>query len=191
MAGPKVNLAKGWSKLNPQLLLEEETPVGLGCRISKGEAELHLKTKVRTVTYEMEIYLEMKFKEYCDVTGFDSDSSKCRTVPLPIPTGETKGHPACAPTCNGKCHRCTRCGNSMPLVTRMVGLCRLRLFQRCHRKRKSTRLAAEHAPQAASICMKLRCEPSRLSRSLPGVGCRAVHGAVSQGYESASTRFNG
>ena len=56
MAGPTEQLPKGWNMLRKELRLEEETPLGLylGCRISKGEAVLHDKTPVRTVTYDME-----------------------------------------------------------------------------------------------------------------------------------------
>ena len=115
MAGPKAQLPKGWSMLRQELRLEEETPLGLylGCRISKGEAVLHDKTPVRTVTYDMETYLDMTVKKYCDVTGFDP--SKLKTVPSPSPAEETKNHPARAPMCNGKSHRCTWCGNTMPV----------------------------------------------------------------------------
>eukprot|EP00439_Symbiodinium_sp_Y106_P084767 s1599_g26.t1 len=68
MAGPTANLPLGWKMLRPELRLEDETPLGLylGCRISKGEAILHDKTKVQTVTYDMETYLEMTVKKYCD-----------------------------------------------------------------------------------------------------------------------------
>ena len=113
MAGPTAQLPKGWEMLRKELRLEEETPLGLylGCRISKGEAILHDKTPVRTVTYDMETYLDMTVKKYCDVTGFDP--SKLRTVPSPSPAEETKNHPARAPVCNNKMHRCTWCGNTM------------------------------------------------------------------------------
>ena len=57
MAGPTANLPNGWSMLRQELRLEDETPLGLGlylgCRISKGEAALHDKTKVQTVTYDI------------------------------------------------------------------------------------------------------------------------------------------
>ena len=102
MAGPTANLPKGWSMLRKELRLEEETPLGLylGCRISKGEAVLHDRTKVNTVTYDMETYLEMTVKKYCDVTGYDS--GKFKTVPSPSPAEETKNHPARAPAQSGK-----------------------------------------------------------------------------------------
>eukprot|EP00439_Symbiodinium_sp_Y106_P057977 s4236_g8.t1 len=69
MAGLTANLPKGWNMLRQELRLEEETPLGLylGCRISKGEATLHDKTQVQTLTYDMETYLEMTVKKYCDV----------------------------------------------------------------------------------------------------------------------------
>ena len=85
----------------------------LGCRISKGEATLHDKTRVQTVTYDMETYLDMTVKKYCDVTGFDP--TKFKTVPSPSPAEETKNHPARAPACRGASHRCTRCGHTMPV----------------------------------------------------------------------------
>ncbi|CAE7705382.1 unnamed protein product [Symbiodinium sp. KB8] len=82
LAGPKAQLSKGWDMLRRELRLEEETPLGLylGCRISKGEAVLHDKTSVRTVTYDMETYLDMTVKKYSDVTGYDP--SKFKTVPI-------------------------------------------------------------------------------------------------------------
>ena len=82
MAGPTANLPKGWSMLRKELRLEEETPLGLylGCRISKGEAVLHDRTKVNTVTYDMETYLEMTVKKYCDVTGYDSSKFNNGTI---------------------------------------------------------------------------------------------------------------
>ena len=88
MAGPTAQLPKAWAMLRKELRLEEETPLGLylGCRISKGEAVLHRKTPVQTVTYDMETYLDLDLtvKKYCDVTGFDP--SKFRTVPLRFAT---------------------------------------------------------------------------------------------------------
>ena len=115
MAGPTANLPKGWKMLRQELRLEDETPLGLclGCRISKGEATLPDKTKVQTVTYDMETYLEMTVNKYCDVTGFDS--SKFKTVPSPSPAEETKHHRARAPAQSGNSHRCTWCGHTMPV----------------------------------------------------------------------------
>ena len=78
--------------------------VSLGCRV---------KTQVQTVTYDMETYLDMTVKKYCDVTGFDS--SKFEAVPSPSPAEETKHHPARAPASTAKSHRCTWCGNAMPV----------------------------------------------------------------------------
>ncbi|OLP93893.1 hypothetical protein AK812_SmicGene24167 [Symbiodinium microadriaticum] len=115
MAGPKDQLPSGWAMLRKELRLEEETPLGLylGCRISKGEATLHDKTRVQTVIYDMETYLDMTVKKYCDVTGYDP--SKFKTVASPSPAEETKNHPARAPACSGKSQRCTWCGHTMPV----------------------------------------------------------------------------
>ena len=132
MAGPKTQLPKGWDMLRRELRLEEETPLGLylGCHISKGEAILHDKT----VTYDMETYLDMTVKKYCDVTGYDP--SKFKTVPSPSPAEETKHHPARAPMCNGKVID-ARGVDTPCLLTRMVDYYRLHLFPRAQRKRKS------------------------------------------------------
>ena len=102
--------------LRKELRLEEETPLGLylGCRISKGEAKLHDNTKVRTVTYDMETYLEMTVQKYCETTGFPVD--KFKKVPSPSPVEETKNHPARAPCHPGAAsHRCQWCGHTMPV----------------------------------------------------------------------------
>ena len=144
MAGPTANLPKGWKMLRQELRLEDETPLGLclGCRISKGEATLHDKTKVQTVTYDMETYLEMTVNKYCDVRGFDS--SKFKTVPSPSPAEETKHHPARAPAQPGKSHRCTLCGHRWPAYSASTN------SQGAPRKRKSTK------PIAAVLRLRLR-----------------------------------
>ena len=155
MAGPTAQLPKGWSMLRQELRLEEDKPLGLylGCRVSKGEAVLHDKTPVRTVTYDMETYLDMMVKKYCDVTGFDP--SKFKTVPSPSPAEETKNHPARAPMCNGKSHRCTWCGNTMPVDAdgRLIPPPPIPKGPTEEEVTDENRGAL--APQAASILMKL------------------------------------
>ena len=155
MAGPPDQLPKGWTMLRQELRLEEETPLGLylGCRISKGEAVLHNTTPVRTVTYDMEAYLDMTVKKYCDITGFDP--SKFRTVPSPSPAEETKHHPARAPACNNKSHRCTWCGNTMPVDAdgRLIPPPPIPTGPTKEEVTEENRGAL--APQAASILMKL------------------------------------
>ena len=156
MADPTVNPPKGWNMLPQELRLEEETPLGLylGCRISKGEATLHDKTKVQTVTYDMETYLEMTVKKYCDVTGFDS--TKFKTVPSPSPAEETKHHPARAPAQHGKSHRCTWCGHTMPVDAdgRLIPPPPIPKAPEEEEVSEANR-GSLVAPQAASILMKL------------------------------------
>ena len=115
LAGPSQNLKRGWELLGSELRLEPPTPLGLylGCNITKGESELHDKTKVRTVTYDMESYLEMTVKKYIDVTGVTPD--KLRKVTTPSLPEETKHHPSRAATTRGPSHRCTWCGHTMPV----------------------------------------------------------------------------
>ena len=141
--------------LRQELRLEDETPLVLylGCRISKGEATLHDKTKVQTATYDMETYLEMTVKKYCDGTGFDS--SKFKTVPSPSPAEETKHHPARAPAQSGKSHRCTWCGHTMPVDSdgRLVPPPPIPKAPEEEEVNDANR--GSLAPQAASILMKL------------------------------------
>ena len=154
MAGPAHDLPQGWKMVRQELRLEDETPLGLylGCRISKGEAILHDKTKVQTVTYDMETYLEMTVKK-CDATGFDS--SKFKTVPSPSPAEETKHHPARAPAQAGKSHRCTWCGPTMPVDSdgRLIAPPPIPKALEEEEVNESNR--GSLAPQAASILMKL------------------------------------
>ena len=155
MAGPTEQLPKGWSMLRKELRLEEETQLGLylGCRISKGEAVLPDKTPVRTVTYDMETYLDMTVKKYCEVTGFDP--SKFKTVPSPSPAEETKHHPARAPVCNGQSHRCTWCGHTTPVDAdgRLLPPPPIPRGPMEEEVTEANRGAL--APQAASVLMKL------------------------------------
>ena len=155
MAGPKAQLPKGWDMLRRELRLEEETPLGLylGCRISKSEAVLHDKTPVRTVTYDMETYLDMTVKKYCDVTGYDP--SKFKTVPSPSPAEETKHHPARAPKCNGKSHRCTWCGHTMPVDADGRLIPPPPIPEGPVEEEVTDENRGALAPQAASILMKL------------------------------------
>ena len=140
MAGPKEQLPIGWNMPRKELRPEEETPLGLylGCRISKGEAVLHDKTRVQTVTHDVETYLDMTVRKYCDITGYDP--TKFRTAPSPSPAAETEHHPAKAPVC--KSHRCTWCGNTMPVDE--DGRLILHLFPRAQWKRKSLRPHETH-----------------------------------------------
>ena len=71
LAGPSQNLKYCWELLGNELRLEPPTPLDLylGRIITKGENELHDKTKIRTVIYDMESYLEMTIKKFTDITG--------------------------------------------------------------------------------------------------------------------------
>ena len=136
LAGPSQNLKRGWELLGSELRLEPPTPLGLylGCNITKGESELHDKTKVRTVTYDMESYLEMTVKKYTDVTGVTRISCgrwlllvclRRRNIIL-------RGRPL-----RGVLHIGVLGADTPCLLTRMVGLFRLLLFLRRPRKRRS------------------------------------------------------
>ena len=60
LAGPSGNLSQGWGMLRSLLNIEPETDLGmyLGCTLKKGENRLKDGTRVSTMTYDMESFLE-------------------------------------------------------------------------------------------------------------------------------------
>ena len=65
LAGPEGNLAKGWTMLRSLLNIEPETDLGmyLGCTLKKGESRLKDGTRVSTMTYDMESFLETVYRQ--------------------------------------------------------------------------------------------------------------------------------
>ena len=100
LAGPEGNLAKGWSMLPGLLNIEPETDLGmyLGCTLRKGENRLKDGTRVSTMTYDMESFLEPCVEKYQEIAGKDVHLKNVATPSLPE---DTKQHPARAPCSKG------------------------------------------------------------------------------------------
>ena len=61
----------GWQKLRSKLDLEPETELGLylGCQLVRGQTKLKDGTKVSTITYDMESFLEQSVQKYLEDRG--------------------------------------------------------------------------------------------------------------------------
>ena len=96
MAGPESSMKQGWTMLLSKLDLEPETDLGLylGCQLARGETKLKDGTKVSTIRYDMESFLEQSVQKYLEIVGKDTVLKK---VPTPSLPEEAKDHPARAP----------------------------------------------------------------------------------------------
>ena len=92
----------GWQKLRSKLDLESETELGLylGCQLVRGQTKLKDGTKVSTITYDMESFLEQSVQKYLEIVGKDVS---LKSVPTPSLPEEAKDHPARAPCGRGSC----------------------------------------------------------------------------------------
>ena len=108
LAGPEGNLAEGWKMLRSLLNIEPETDLGmyLGSTLRKGESRLKDGTRVSTMTYDMESFLEQCIERYKEVAGKDVVLKNVATPSLPE---DTKQHPARAPCSSGDISKCP-CG---------------------------------------------------------------------------------
>ena len=108
LAGPKENLAKGWEMLRTKLRIEPETDLGLylGCILSKGEAQMYDRSKVKTLTYNMEGLLKLSVDKYLEIIGKDTKLKKVSTPSLPEDTKESKYR---APALGKNCVECPWC----------------------------------------------------------------------------------
>ena len=111
MSGPEGNLAKRWSMLRSLLNIEPETDLGmrLGCTLRKGENRLKDGTRVSTMTYDMESFLEQCVEKYKEIAGKDVILKHVATPSLPE---DTKQHPARAPCSKGDMTVCPWCSCS-------------------------------------------------------------------------------
>ena len=71
LAGPSGSLSQGWGMLRSLLNIEPETDLGmyLGCTLKKGENRLKDGTRVSTMTYDMESFLEQCVEKYREIAG--------------------------------------------------------------------------------------------------------------------------
>ena len=88
LAGPEGNLVEGWKMLRSLLNIEPETDLGmyLGCTLRKGESRLKDGTRVSTMTYDMESFLEQCIERYKEVAGKDVVLKSVATPSLPEDT---------------------------------------------------------------------------------------------------------
>eukprot|EP00434_Breviolum_minutum_P033236 symbB.v1.2.029410.t1/scaffold3211.1/size107887/2 len=115
MAGPESSTKQGWAMLRSKLDLEPETDLGLylACQLVRGETKLKDGTKVSTITYDMESFLEQSVQKYLGIVGKDTILKKAPTPSLPE---EAKDHPARAPCGAGPVSQCTWCGTIHPIT---------------------------------------------------------------------------
>ena len=111
LAGPEGNLSKGWTMLRSLLNIGPETDFGmyLGCTLKKGENLLKDGTRVSTMTYDMESFLEQCVEKYKEIAGKDAVLKYVATPSVP---GDTKQHTARAPCCKGDMNICPWCSCS-------------------------------------------------------------------------------
>ena len=107
MAGPKKNLAQGWSMLRTRLKIEPETGLDmyLGCNQTKGNVTLGNGHRVTTVTYDMEQFLRSCVDRYL---------VKLNRVVTPEIHEETKNHVSRKPAKEGPSVVCNWCNNLVP-----------------------------------------------------------------------------
>ena len=153
LAGPERNLVEGWKMLRSLLNIEPETDLGmyLGCTLRKGESRLKDGTRVSTMTYDMESFLEQCIKRYKEVAGKDVVLKSVATPSLPE---DTKQDPARAPSSSSKdIYKCPWC--SCTFAGRGC------ISPSEHAKGSeetadpNSEVRGELAPHAASILMKL------------------------------------
>ena len=86
LAGPKGNLAEGWKLLRSRLEIGPESSSGmyLGCNIIKNEIRRPQdRVVLRSITYDMESFLEQCVARYLTVAGVDVKLREARTPFLP------------------------------------------------------------------------------------------------------------
>ena len=152
LAGPSENLPKGWEMLRSLLNIEPETDLGmyLGCTLKKGESRLKDGTRVSTMTYDMESFLEQCVEKYREIAGKNVAFKHVATPSLPE---DTKQHPARAPCAKGDAVICPWCSCSF-LGRGDDSHCESAKGS-SDTAGRSTEVRGELAPHAASILMKL------------------------------------
>ena len=150
LAGPEINMKKGWNLLRSKLDLEPETELGLylGCQLVRGETKLKDGKKVSTIAYDMESFLEQSVQKYLEIVGIT-----LKRVPTPSLPEETKEHPARAPCGAGPVSQCTWCGTIHPVTEPTKS--KSDPSGSSAPKPGDAAIKGELAPHAASVLMKL------------------------------------
>ena len=152
LAGPSGSLSQGWGMLRSLLNIEPETDLGmyLGCTLKKGENRLKDGTRVSTMTYDMESFLEQCVEKYREIAGKNVTFKHVATPSLPE---DAKQHPARAPCAKGDAVVCPWC--SCSFSGRGADSPRESAEGSSDTAGRSTEVRGELAPHAASILMKL------------------------------------
>ena len=152
LAGPSGSLSQGWGMLRSLLNIEPETDLGmyLGCTLKKGENRLKDGTRVSTMTYDMESFLEQCVEKYREIAGKNVTFKHVATPSLPE---DAKQHPARAPCAKGDAVVCPWC--SCSFSGRGADSPRESAKGSSDTAGRSTEVRGELAPHAASILMKL------------------------------------
>ena len=134
------------------LNIEPEIDVGmyLGCTLRKGESRLKDGSRVSTMTYDMESFLEQCVEKYQDIAGQKMVFKHVATPSLPE---DTKQHPARAMCAKGGSVTCPWCSCSS--LGRGADSPRESAKGSSDTAGRSTEVRGELAPHAASILMKL------------------------------------
>ena len=152
LAGPEANLAKGWTMLRSLLNIEPETDLGmyLGCTLKTGESRLKDGTRVSTMTYDMESFLDQCVEKYKEIVGKDVVLKYVATPSLPE---DPKQHPARAPCSKGAMNICPWCKCSFSGQGDKPSSEAAKGIQDAAGPNSEVR--GELAPHAASVLMKL------------------------------------
>ena len=115
MAGPKGNLASGWSLLQKGLVIETPVPIGiyLGCGHEGGTMKVG-GIVARTMTYDMEDFLASCVDRYLELAG---NGVKLRTVATPFLVEDQGTSPQGAPNQYGPFSECPWCNHTFPAHT--------------------------------------------------------------------------
>ena len=112
MAGPKDNLAKGWSLLRKGLDIEPPVPIGvyLGCSHEEGTMKVG-DIIARTMTYNMEDFLTSCVDRYLELAG---NGVKLRPVATPFLVEDQGTSPQGSPCAPGPYSECPWCKHTFP-----------------------------------------------------------------------------
>ena len=115
MAGPKVNLASGWSLLQKGLVIETPVPIGvyLGCGHEEGTMKVG-DLVARTMVYNIEDFLTSCVDRYLELAA---NGVKLRTVATPFLVEDQGTSPQGAPNQSGPFSECLWCKHTFPANT--------------------------------------------------------------------------
>ncbi len=113
LAGPKENLAKGWSLLQDDITIEKPQPIGLflGCTHEMGSFKLPSGKLATSMTYNMEGFLVQCTERYTELAG---GNVRFKKVSTPFLVEDAKDGPAGTPAAKGPVVECPWCLHTYP-----------------------------------------------------------------------------